>query len=269
MFHCLAWVVLPQPPSSHVSLKFPTSIWFKVASWNDKVKMTTMWKLQSKYIHIFVHLQYLRIWQSYYFAPFYMSCSRRLLPWTWEIVALPHPFCAFTVIDSFPREGAWGVVGGQQSCTKWWTHTHRTGKRNPFCLRVRRGGMCPRETDFWMKVAELFLWCSEMSTLHNGYSGKFALGLFRQLLTTPNGEGFFFPCHVRQTFTKSGFSEDGQHTFLISWMDLLRRNRPWLPSYPCLVHSQSPCSGRELQLPWNCWRAQCPSWGVLVHYPSP
>lgn len=71
------------------------------------------------------------------------------------------------------------------------THTQRTGKRNPFCLRVRRGGMCLRERDFWMKVAELFLWCSEMSTLHNGYSGKFALGLFRQLLTTPNGEGFF------------------------------------------------------------------------------
>lgn len=120
----LGWP-FPPSPASHVSLKFPTSIWIEVASWNDKVKMTKKWKWQSKYIHIFVHLQYLRIWQSYYFVPFYMSCSRTLLPWTWEIVALPHPFCAFTVTDSFPREGAWGVVGGQQSCTKWWTHTHR------------------------------------------------------------------------------------------------------------------------------------------------
>lgn len=143
------------------------------------------------------------------------------------------PFVLLLWQTAFPErehEGWWEDSRAAQSDE----HTHRAGVRSPFCLHVRRSGMCPREADFWMKVAELFLWCSEVSTLHNGYFGKFTLGLFRQLLTTTNGEWFFFlPCHVRQVFTKSGFSEDGWHTLLISWLDFLRRNGSWSPSHPC------------------------------------
>lgn len=83
---------------------------------------------------------------------------------------------------------------------------------------------------FQVKVAELSIWCSEVSTLPNGYAGKFTLQLFKRMLTTTNGGGYFFLTMWDKgkwiwVFTKSSFSEDAHHTLFSSWVDLLRRHR--------------------------------------------
>lgn len=98
------------------------------------------------------------------------------------------------------------------------------------CVSEEMGDM-PQGSRFRMKVAELSIWCSEVSTLPNGYSGKFTLELFKQMLTTTNREGFFFfltmwgKAKWIWIFTKSSFSEDAHHFSFSTWVDLLRRYR--------------------------------------------
>lgn len=61
------------------------------------------------------------------------------------------PFVLSQWQTAFPKrehEGWWEDSRAAQSDE----YAQGAGKRNPFCLRVRRGGMCPREADFWMKL---------------------------------------------------------------------------------------------------------------------